>query len=47
MGNQQKVDVDPKELEEAQEFWDFFMKASKYCIVAVIIVLILMALTLL
>lgn len=39
----QQIDVDPKALEEAQNFWHVFTEATKYGIVAIVIVLALMA----
>lgn len=47
MGQSNKeVKVSKQELERAQEMWDVFAEATKYSIIGVAIVLILMALTL-
>lgn len=42
-----QAQADPKQLEEAQKFWNSFTKLAKYCCIAVAVALVLMALFLL
>lgn len=44
MANHEAVEIDPKELENSQAMWGGFVNASKYAVIAIIIVMVGLAL---